>query len=1218
MVKQVPFINREQELKQAQDLIEDWDTQRVLCFHASGGVGKTRLMQEIRNRALLAFPEHLERQPQIILLQEFTDSDWSRLFLAGVHEVAGALNVQLLERDAEFDERKMADDLQWAVSQEPDVILIRLGTYERLQPEIQRAVQKGISIIAFDNYLRGFTARIALDYSEEGRRLAKRLIEDIQGQGKVALAWDPDSSVQKRRYDIFESVAVRYPEIELVHYPTGFMGEQMAETVFEQTKQIVTRHPDLKAIWVTWDELTKGVVTALLELGRNDVSVYSFDLCRDDVPLMAREDSPWVATVATNPKDVGRTVVHIAAQAAVGGPVERRYDLPMTLITQDELSQALRDPPTSPLPFEALPFWSRVQFDPISTGVGFPLHVAQIIDFDNRTMRIAHNLWMRIADMLNDPAFDVYRQRVAALRKQVGISDFGRSAHELNAVNRAFIDAFNTVSAEKRIVLFMDTTDSLYPEQDVWSSMLYIVPQLENCAFFIGGRNARSVGIALEQAGARHVVIHPLPLLSLEASRAYLKQKQAMLQLRMDPVLAENLVRMADGKPILIDLAVEWRSREIPLDWLVEADPEQLVAQKEAYRQEFERQLVQHIAKTQRPIDWLLLVLAHIYPVNEAFLRRLLVESPSDTRELFEQAKEYVFVKLLPDGRISLHDEMRRMMNEYVWPQVDPEGVLRRRYSEVAAEYLEQEAERLDEQIDQLELTFDLQEKTPAIQQRLTELERRFWSVQTDRVRYALDSSWTKGIHDFQQVFDKAPLDVRDILLELVESHREEARRRGMYHGEMRYAYEIRLVKQYLRKLRLGEALDLMQVLEEEYEEPSYQIDILSRFANYNMQRGHYWEAAEQLEQALEIIRDQGDPEMRQWEGRLLNTLGMVNRRMGRLDKASEHYQQARAAYQEAEVGDRNQLASILNNIGYIQSLQGKYESALRYCEHALRIRQQLDVNQAVGASYATLGEVHRNWGHYVTAIDYYNEALRIFEPQEDRTWLARLYSYRGAVYRLLDRLDLAEADLEHSISFNVQTEKPWQYHVLGCVVWNKGDLDQALDLFQESMELAQEVHDIRTQVNNLVGVAEVSYAIGLEEGLSDAIYARVLEQAEKLEALSEEGYDFPHHYGRMQRVLADVIFDRGEYERALEIYARAYALLGRRLGGYGKRTFTDELNMLARRIERLAEEDAQRAMEWCHKLRTLWSDPTIPIQQRDALIAMCDVHETNILWNLS
>jgi hypothetical protein len=103
-----------------------------------------------------------------------------------------------------------------------------------------------------------------------------------------------------------------------------------------------------------------------------------------------------------------------------------------------------------------------------------------------------------------------------------------------------------------------------------------------------------------------------------------------------------------------------------------------------------------------------------------------------------------------------------------------------------------------------------------------------------------------------------------------------------------------------------------------------------------------------------------------------------------------------------------------------------------------------------------------------------------------------------------------------------------------------------------------------------------------------------------------------------MQRVLADVIFDRGEYERALQIYARAYALLGRRLGGYGKRTFTDELNMLARRIERLAEEDAQRAMEWCHKLRTLWSDPTIPIQQRDALIAMCDVHETNILWNLS
>ena len=50
MAKRVPFIDRKQELAQIDRLISEWDTRRVLCVHGPGGIGKTRLLQEVHKR----------------------------------------------------------------------------------------------------------------------------------------------------------------------------------------------------------------------------------------------------------------------------------------------------------------------------------------------------------------------------------------------------------------------------------------------------------------------------------------------------------------------------------------------------------------------------------------------------------------------------------------------------------------------------------------------------------------------------------------------------------------------------------------------------------------------------------------------------------------------------------------------------------------------------------------------------------------------------------------------------------------------------------------------------------------------------------------------------------------------------------------------------------------------------------------------------------------
>ena len=166
------------------------------------------------------------------------------------------------------------------------------------------------------------------------------------------------------------------------------------------------------------------------------------------------------------------------------------------------------------------------------------------------------------------------------------------------------------------------------------------------------------------------------------------------------------MLLLAKGRPILIDLAVEWLAREIPLPWLLDNDLEALKslsdAERKKHQEEFEKNLVRRITEMRCPTDWLFRTLARIYPLDVEGIVALLDLSEEKAKPLFEEAKGYVFVKSLPDGRISLHDEVRRMVTEYVWPDIDPGGDRRRRDSKRAVGYLKGKIDDLSAKIEQL------------------------------------------------------------------------------------------------------------------------------------------------------------------------------------------------------------------------------------------------------------------------------------------------------------------------------------------------------------------------------------------------------------------------------------------------------------------------------------------------------------------------------------
>ena len=276
-------------------------------------------------------------------------------------------------------------------------------------------------------------------------------------------------------------------------------------------------------------------------------------------------------------------------------------------------------------------------------------------------------------------------------------------------------------------------------------------------------------------------------------------------------------------------------------------------------------------------------------------------------------------------------------------------------------------------------------------------------------------------------------------------------------------------------------------------------------------------------------------------------------------------------------------------------------------------------MRREIGASHSTAGEIYRNWNKYDDALREYNEALSIFEPEDDQTWMARLYGYRGAVYRLQGDLSAAKVELSRSLALEVRPEMPWVYHVLGCVYWNGGDLIEAVRCLRDSDRLAQQVHDVRSQVNNRVAHAEIAYERLIKEDdpvKRKALKEEIWAQYHQLQRMLGEEFDFPHHMGRMERVVADLLFDEGQYNEARDMYGHAYATLGSRAGGYGRRTFFDELARLAQRIDGLAEKRPDVARDWCNTLEELWSRETI--MRQDELLNMLSLRRIQIKLNTS
>ena len=214
-------------------------------------------------------------------------------------------------------------------------------------PVLDRAKSAGIPVLIVDTDVNwpSKLSYIGADNRRAGRLAGEYIVKLLGGKGKVAVIRGIlGIATHEDRLAGFQEALAGSPRIECVAVQPANSERTLGMSVMEN---LLTSHPDLKAVFATNDQMALGAVEAVA--ARNltgQVAIVGVDATSEAV--RAIQAGRLAADVAMHPEALGRDAVLAAIRAARKRPVEPRIDTGETLVTRENAAQFSGDAGGSP------------------------------------------------------------------------------------------------------------------------------------------------------------------------------------------------------------------------------------------------------------------------------------------------------------------------------------------------------------------------------------------------------------------------------------------------------------------------------------------------------------------------------------------------------------------------------------------------------------------------------------------------------------------------------------------------------------------------------------------------------------------------------------------------------------------------------------------------------------------------------------------------------
>jgi len=272
--------------------------------------------------------------------------EWYNGLSAGAKSECEKLGINVVTTaDAEFDPALQATQIETALALNPDIILTLPVDPTSGTAAYQPAVDKGVNIVFADNavneYVGGeqYVAVCTGDQYGMGRTCAKLISDSIGGSGKIGIIYyDADYTVTNNRDNEFVRTIVNdYPDIKI----EAMMGFAKETATGEVASAMLTQHPDLDAIYVSWDVAAEPVV-AEIRAGGYNTKLVTIDLGGNNDLEMAKGGIVYGKS-ADMPYQIGATMVKLAVLHILGEQPPTYVVSDCISMTKDNIEQCWLD-----------------------------------------------------------------------------------------------------------------------------------------------------------------------------------------------------------------------------------------------------------------------------------------------------------------------------------------------------------------------------------------------------------------------------------------------------------------------------------------------------------------------------------------------------------------------------------------------------------------------------------------------------------------------------------------------------------------------------------------------------------------------------------------------------------------------------------------------------------------------------------------------------------
>lgn len=833
------------------------------------------------------------------------------------------------------------------------------------------------------------------------------------------------------------------------------------------------------------------------------------------------------------------------------------------------------------------------------------LVMAELVDFYDTANQTGFGLLQDITRSLGENRFPSFaKERQHFVRLLTAAPEPGERQDAANRVLTAFIDDYKALLQEGfRPVLLFDTCEEMHAVEP-WVLNTFL-PKIEQAEAELQEdaatgdkptlgeesieRHAQTIAVfagrkrlAFPPDLAVHHLILELPPLSQEEMTEFFRQGGIDVNFVNDEQLAE-LYELTGGRPLYVALSFDWLQNEIgTIDELL------------ALERPFGEKLVGWVLRLKSAESHAILYSAIAWRRMEpSLLAQLLNQNEEEAQQLIEALSRFSFIKYRAPseeilGRFQLHDEMRVLIQQYVWPQ---EGKQTRHalLPQVINWY---EARIGNSQL----LTGEVLLQNDEVRALLAE-----WLF------YQCQYNMETGFVHYERLFRKASHHLELSFCELLnEEIRRIAAEGNVLSTDQQDALRFReaLVasrrEQYDRATAIWQSLIRKSGVDDKHRATS--LMLLVELQGYTGQPDTALQHAAQAEKLYQqLIADAADVEQRRLLetelGQLYNNWGFIHRVKSNLPAALEYYNKALASAHHPK-----NIARTLNNIGFIYSLQGDVVKARTYVGRSIHLRRQLKIPYELGLGYNTMGIIMRDSGRIDEAADLFRKAQLEFEAARSERGYALVALYRGHLNRVINDYEEAIEYLTDSLHiFEAKNDKDQLIIVLnelGCTYRQRGqpdDWEKAQHYLQQSLGLCEELNNTFRQVDNLEDISVLYYrmyrdAHNQHDEEKAQRYAQLAFKTAREAGELAERHGYTYLQAKNERVLGDLAHDDGTYNQAFARYFAACQLMARARFERGdspgrlQRRYEQTVDRLQERLQTLdpieTEQQAQRLLE--------------------------------------